>query len=99
MLTRWKLDGVSNDDSEPKKKKKIAKSAKQILHVRKLQLERLPLTDVRFGRQVEDHIDVFCVEDVVYQPRVTYISLLRKGGDCWKLNIYNRGQKCIFMIY
>lgn len=25
------------------------------------------LTDVRFGRQVKDHVDVLCVEDVIQQ--------------------------------
>lgn len=35
------------------------------------------LTDVRFGRQVKDHINVFRAEDVVYQLPVAHISLSR----------------------
>ena len=57
-----------------KKKKRLLNQQSKFC----IQLEQLPLTDVRFGRQVEDHVDVLCVEDVVYQPRVTHISLLNK---------------------
>lgn len=52
------------------------------------QVEQLLLTNVCFGRQVEDHVDVFCVEDVIDQPRVAHISLLEEGNlNSWRLNI------------
>lgn len=52
------------------------------------QVKQLLLTNVCFGRQVEDHVDVFCVEDVIDQPRVAHISLLEEGNlnNC-RLNI------------
>lgn len=49
--------------------------------------EQVLLTDVRFGCQVKDHVDVFCVENVIYQPGVTHISLSRKGRFK-KLHLY-----------
>lgn len=39
---------------------------------------KLLLTDVSFGSQVKDDVDVFGTEDVVQQPRVTHIPLLKK---------------------
>lgn len=37
-----------------------------------------------FGCQVKDYINVFRVENVVYQPGVTHISLLRTKYDLIK---------------
>lgn len=42
---------------------------------------KLLLTDVSFGSQVKDDVDVFGTEDVVQQPRVTHIPLLKKSPN------------------
>lgn len=52
------------------------------------EVEQLLLTNMCFGRQMEDHVNVFCVEDVIDQPRVAHISLLEEGNlNSWRLNI------------
>lgn len=44
-----------------------------------LRLWQLLLTNVCLGRQVKNHIDVFCVENVIHQPWVTHIPLSEEG--------------------
>lgn len=101
MFTCWKVDGDSNDDSEQSWGTKVCFSLirpsfqtrrlRQTKSVRGVEekVERLLLTNVCFGRQVEDHVDVFCVEDVIDQPRVAHISLLEEGNsNSWRLYAY-----------
>lgn len=63
---------------------------RQTKSVRRVQekVERLLLTNMCFCRQVEDHVDVFCVEDVIDQLQVAHISLLEEGNlNSWRLNM------------
>lgn len=40
------------------------------------------LTNVRFGRQVKDHVDVFCAENVFDQLPVAHVPLSRDAFSC-----------------